>query len=132
MSLDSTQCISYYNLSHCLLPTSDGCTYCEKGYYVQDKSNELCDILIPTCFGGRNIFAGRWEDDLVRFVRPFNLFSGDVIISVKDIGKTIYLVTSKGILDLSTKELIEDTKAFTACLIATNQYFAILRPSMKI
>lgn len=104
----------------------------EKGYYVQDKSNELCDILIPTCFGGRSILGGWWEDDLVRFVRPFNLFSGDIIISVKDIGKTIYLVTSKGILDLSTKELIEDVKTFTACLIATNQYFAILRPSMKM
>ena len=104
----------------------------EKGNLMQNKSNEITDILIPFCFGGRKILAARWDDDLVRFLRPFNLVLGDVIISVKDIGKTIYLVTEKGILDLSSKKLSEDIKTFTEGIIATNQYFAVLRPSMKM
>ena len=101
----------------------------EKGHLKQDKKNRVTDMLIPYCFGGRKILGGWWEDDLVRFVRPFNLICGDVIISVKDMGKTIYLLTEKGILDCSSYALIEDIEKFTECLIATNSYFAVLRPS---
>ncbi len=104
----------------------------EKGNLTQNKNGEIASILVPTCFGGRKISASRFEDELVRFMRPFNLIAGDIIISVKDIGKTIYLVTNKGILDLSFKELLTDTEKFTEHIIATNQYFAVLRPSKKM
>ena len=103
----------------------------ENGHLKQDKNNEITSMLIPTCFGGRKILAKWWEDDLVRFIRPFNLICGDVIVSVKDMGKTIYLVTEKGILDCSSYDLIDNTEKFTEHIIATNQYFAILRPSMS-
>ena len=37
--------------------------------------------------------------------------------------------TEKGVLDCTSYNLIEDIEKFTECLIATNHYFAVLRPS---
>ncbi len=103
----------------------------EKNRYSFKKDSLYAKMIpSPCCFGGRNIKVETKFDELsVRMLRPEYLMAGDIILSVKDIGTAFYICTNDGIINLESGEYVKDAKSFTAHLLATNWYFAVLRPS---
>ncbi len=108
--------------------TKDLFTADEEGYFTLNKDGKFAKMLVPGFIGGSSISASRYYDEIARFVRPENLMTGDIIVFSRKIDEKIYLVTNDGIFDLTDKKYVKDTEKFTECLIATNNYFAVLRP----
>jgi hypothetical protein len=104
----------------------------EKGRYAIKSEGGMTDMLVPTFYSGRNVMSSKFGDDCARFVREEYLLAGDVIISVKSNSKKVYIRTLDTIINLTDKCVVENTRDFTAHLLATKQYFAVLRPSMTM
>ena len=103
----------------------------EKNNYKLKKDSRYQKMIpSPCCFGGRNITVEtRFGELIARMIRPEYLMTGDIILSVKDIGTTLHICTNDGILNIANGEFVKDAESFTAHLLATNKYFAVLRPS---
>ena len=104
----------------------------DKNEYTLKKDSYCKKMLLPSyCYAGRRIRCeSSFEEKLARMVRPEYLMTGDVIISVKSRENNFYLCAGEKILNLTKKEYVEDTVKFTETILATDEYFAILRPSL--
>ncbi len=102
----------------------------EKGNYSLNRESVYGKMLAPDCYAGRKIELTSFHDDRVaRFIRPEYLIPGDVIVFVRSGSQRLYIRTNDDIIDVGTGESVGDLQTFTASLLATKLYMAVLRPS---
>ena len=88
-------------------------------------------LFVYPLYGGRSVSAPLFDNERARLVRPEALVIGDVILFDGACGEKIYVFAGDYILDLATGERIESVKEFLEGLLGVQNYFGIIRPSLK-
>lgn len=102
-----------------------------KGRYIIRKAGGITKMIVPSFWGGRNCYTETFAYQRTALVKPEHVLTGDLIFLDNDNGEELYICSDDYILNLSSGEKHENVKAFLEKLVATKQYFVLLRPSMK-
>lgn len=114
------------------------------GTYTLKKDGALSLSVVPSLFGGRTVYSSTGDKTVIanayeykvqgtyyrtRLVKEQNLMVGDIIVRYDKESSVFYLYTGSELIDLSTGEKVADTKACLDSLLASQLYFAVVRPS---
>ena len=107
----------------------------EKEKTVLKKDGPYSRMVVPTLYGGRNLFTARYEyktaqpDYRTELVREENLVAGDILVVDETDVQKLYVYTGDGLLDMTNGEKKTQIGGYLDSLIAHNR-FVVLRPSM--
>lgn len=95
------------------------------------KAGGLSKTVVPSFWGGRNCYTETFAYQRTALVKPEHVLVGDLIFLDNGNGEELYICGDGYILNLSSGEKQMDVKMFLEKLIACQNYFVLLRPSVK-
>lgn len=105
------------------------------GTYTLNTEGNMAKMVVPSLFGGRcyltKIFEYKKQGDFARtrLVKEENLMVGDIVARYDNESSMFYLYTGNELIDLSTGEKVSDIKQCLESLLASQLYFAVIRPA---
>jgi uncharacterized repeat protein (TIGR01451 family) len=94
------------------------------------KSGSLAKALVPTLYGGRTLESPAFDNVRTRLLKKEHLTVGDLLF-VGDNGEyKLYIWSGEDLIDLDTAEKIENLDAFLEGILAVDEFFLAIRPSM--
>lgn len=94
------------------------------------KSSGLAKALVPTLYGGRSLNSTQFDNSRIRVLMKEHFTIGDLLY-VGDNGEyKLYIWSGEDLIDLDTAEKVENLDTFLEGILAVDEFFLGIRPSM--
>ncbi len=94
------------------------------------KSSSLARALIPTIYGGKKLSSPTFDEKRTRLLKKEHFTIGDLLY-VGDNGEyKLYIWSGDSLVDLDTAEKVENLDTFLEGILAVDEFFLGIRPSI--
>ena len=94
------------------------------------KTGKYAKAIVPTLYGGRNLLSSAYDNARIRLLKKEHLIVGDLLFIGDNDELKLCIWSGEDLIDLNTNQKVEELDKFLEGILAVDQFFVVIRPSM--